>query len=98
MKQSVANITVRGCRCITTRKTLHLGCNVHGNGEKKAIKVAKCPIIADKLASSSSMHSGGAHAYAIIVLVRHDVLASSLFFTSRLAPIHISHTLLSNKK
>ena len=43
------------------------------------------------------MHAGGAHTYIVIVLVRHDVLSSSLFFTSRLAPIRNSHTVRSNK-
>ena len=43
------------------------------------------------------MHAGGAHTYIGIVLVRHDVLSSSLFFTSGLAPIRNSHTVRSNK-
>ena len=42
------------------------------------------------------MHTGGAHALIVIVLVRHAVL-SSLFFTSRLAAIRNSHTVRSNK-
>ena len=90
-----ANISVRGCHCITAPKTRQLGCNVHGDikREKKLQSVQNC-----RWALVIVIHA----CWRCICIYCHGACSPlcSFFFNFRLwaCTNPHSHSILSNKK